>query len=229
VSTMIRIEDLWKCYDEECPDTTAALRGLDLEVDTGEVVALFGRSGSGKTTLFNVIAGLDQPTRGIILLEGRNVHEMGELERTRIRRARIGFVFQSFNLIPTLSALENVLLPLEMLGMPSQPAPEALAAVGLSGKEKRYPHELSGGEQQRVAIARALVKEPSLLLADEPTGNLDTETGDQIMDLIKQLCSRAGTTLLMATHSKRASGIAERILTMKDGRIEGESGETDLS
>jgi putative ABC transport system ATP-binding protein len=176
-----------------------------------------------------VIAGLDQPTRGTILLEGRNVHEMGELERTRIRRARIGFVFQSFNLIPTLSVLENVLLPLEMLGMPSQPAPEALAAVGLSGKGKRYPHELSGGEQQRVAIARALVKEPSLILADEPTGNLDTETGDQIMDLIKRLCSRAGTTLLMATHSKRASGIAGRILTMKDGRIEGEPGETDLS
>jgi putative ABC transport system ATP-binding protein len=217
---MIKIENLWKCYDEDCSDTTAALRGLDMTVDKGEAVALFGRSGSGKTTLFNLIAGLDKPTRGTIFLEGRSVHDLTELERTWIRRSHIGFVFQSFNLIPTLSALENVLLPLQMLKMEPPNALEALTAVGLDGKEKRFPHELSGGEQQRVAIARALVKEPALILADEPTGNLDTETGDQILDLIRELCGRTGTTLLMATHSMRASRITGRILTISDGRIE---------
>lgn len=217
---MIRIENLWKCYDADCSDSTAALRGLDMSIDRGETVALFGRSGSGKTTLFNLIAGLDRPTRGAIFLEGRSVHDLSELQRTWIRRSSIGFVFQSFNLIPTLTALENVLLPLQMLDRKPEDAPKALAAVGLAGKEKRFPHELSGGEQQRVAIARALVKEPVLILADEPTGNLDSETGDQILDLIRELCDRTGTTLLMATHSQRASRIAGRVLTISDGRIE---------
>jgi putative ABC transport system ATP-binding protein len=217
---MIQIEDLWKCYDEDCSDTTAALRGLSMAVSRGETVALFGRSGSGKTTLFNLIAGLDRPTRGTILFEGRSVHDLTELQRTWIRRSRIGFVFQSFNLIPTLSALENILLPIQMLGLSPHHAQETLSAVGLTGKERRFPHELSGGEQQRVAIARALVKEPALILADEPTGNLDTDTGDQILDLVRDLCTRTGTTLLMATHSIRASRITERVLTISDGRIE---------
>jgi putative ABC transport system ATP-binding protein len=225
---MIRIENLWKTYDKDGPQGADALRGLDLQVDTGEVVAIYGRSGSGKTTLFNLIAGLDQPSSGKIYLEGRNIHDLGELERTLIRRARLGFVFQSFNLIPTLSALENVLLPLEMLGKAPDGAMQALEGVGLSGKSKRFPHELSGGEQQRVAIARALVKDPILILADEPTGNLDTETGDQILDLMQELCDRSGTTLVMATHSRRALRIAGRALTMRDGRIAGKSMETEV-
>jgi len=226
---MILIEDLWKCYDEECSDSTAALRGLNMSVSKGETVALFGRSGSGKSTLLNLIAGLDRPTRGTIILDGRSVHDLSELERTWIRRSRIGFIFQSFNLIPTLSSLENILLPLQMLGKEPQHAYEALDSVGLSGKEKRYPHELSGGEQQRVAIARALVKEPALILADEPTGNLDTETGGQILELISGLCARTGTTLLMATHSLKASEIAGRIMTISDGNIAGDTAETVTS
>jgi putative ABC transport system ATP-binding protein len=227
MNPIIRIEKLWKTYDEDGSDGVAALRGLNLEIETGDIVAIYGRSGSGKTTLLNLIAGLDQPTSGNIYLEGLNVHELGEQERTLIRRTRLGFVFQSFNLIPTLSALENVLLPLEMLGKELDRASQALERVGLSGKGKRFPHELSGGEQQRVAIARALVKDPILILADEPTGNLDTETGDQVLELMKELCDGAGTTLLMATHSRQALRIAARALTMSDGRIAGESVETD--
>lgn len=216
---MIRLEDLWKCYDDRSDHGTEALRGLDLSIPRGETVALFGRSGSGKSTLFHLIAGLDRPTRGRIFVDGNDIGRIGEEGRTRIRRERLGFVFQSFNLIPTLSVLENVQLPLQMLGKDRDAARAALDGVGLSGKEKRFPHELSGGEQQRVAIARAIVKEPVLILADEPTGNLDTETGDLVLAILTDLCGRLKATLLMATHSQRASRIAGRILTMEDGRI----------
>lgn len=219
MSAIINIEDLWKCYEgEECGETSA-LRGLDLKVSEGETVAIFGKSGSGKSTLFNLIAGLDRPTRGTITLEGLDIHRMSESERTQFRRSRLGFVFQFFNLIPTLTALENVALPLEMLGRDPKRAQDTLEDVGLSGKMKRFPHELSGGEQQRVAIARAVVKDPVLILADEPTGNLDTDTGDQVLALLEQLAQSTGATLLLATHSDRSSGIASRILTMSDGRI----------
>ncbi len=224
---IIRIEGLWKCYDGEDCGETAALRGLDLDVRAGETVAIYGKSGSGKSTLFNLIAGLDRPTRGIISLEGRPIHEMPEAERTRFRRSRLGFVFQFFNLIPTLTALENVQLPLEMLSREPEAALNVLRTVGLSGKERRYPHELSGGEQQRVAIARAVVKDPALILADEPTGNLDTETGDQVLSLLAKLSRDAGTTLLLATHSERSSRIADRVLTMSDGRITEETAGED--
>lgn len=216
---VIRLEDLWKCYDDRSDHGTEALRGLDLSIPRGETVALFGRSGSGKSTLFHLIAGLDRPTRGRIFVDGQDIGRIGEDGRTRIRRERLGFVFQSFNLIPTLSVLENVQLPLQMLGKDRDAARAALEGVGLSGKEKRFPHELSGGEQQRVAIARAIVKEPVLLLADEPTGNLDTETGDLVLGILTDLCGRLKATLLMATHSQRASRIAARVLTMEDGRI----------
>ena len=219
VSTIIRIEDLWKSYNGDDGGETSALRGLNLEIGRGETAAVYGRSGSGKSTLFNLIAGLDRPTRGTITIEGRDIHRMSEADRTRFRRSRLGFVFQFFNLIPTLTAMENVTLPLEMLGLKPQRARDVLREVGLSGKEKRYPHELSGGEQQRVAIARAVVKDPVLILADEPTGNLDTETGDQVLALLEQMSRNRGTTLLLATHSNRTSLIADRVLTMSDGCI----------
>ena len=221
---VIQVEGLWKCYEEDCPEGSIALRGLNLVVHRGEVVALLGRSGSGKTTLFNLIAGLDRPTEGLIMVEGRDIRDLGEAERTRIRRLRLGFVFQFFNLLPTLTAMENVYLPLELIGRPDpEQAREALKSVGLEGKGGRYPHQLSGGEQQRVAIARALVKQPVLILADEPTGNLDTETGDQVLTLLERLCRERGTTLLMATHSSRSIRIADRVLSMVDGRIDDEA------
>jgi putative ABC transport system ATP-binding protein len=229
VDAIIRIEDLWKCYDGQDCGESSALRGLDLEVRAGDTIAIYGKSGSGKSTLFNLIAGLDRPTRGTIAVQGIDIHGMTESERTQFRRSRLGFVFQFFNLIPTLTALENVALPLEMLGRDPKGARDTLGDVGLSGKLKRFPHELSGGEQQRVAIARAVVKDPVLILADEPTGNLDTETGDQVLALLEQLARNTGATLLLATHSDRSSRIASRILTMSDGRIAGQTSARDLS
>jgi putative ABC transport system ATP-binding protein len=217
---VIKVVDLWKYYDEEGHGGNAALRGTSLEVRRGEVLAIFGKSGSGKSTLLNLIAGLDRPTRGLIEIEGKNLETLGEAGRTELRRTRLGFVFQFFNLIPTLTALENVHLSLELAGISNlQIAGEALAGVSLHGKERRYPHELSGGEQQRVAIARALVKDPALVLADEPTGNLDTMTGNQILKILTSRCRQTGMTLVMVTHTSLACHYADRILTMVDGII----------
>jgi putative ABC transport system ATP-binding protein len=219
---IIRVVDLWKSYREDEGGNGAALRGVSLELARGEVFALMGKSGSGKTTLLNLLAGLDRPTRGLIEIEGRNLETLGEQGRTQMRRKRLGFVFQFFNLLPTLTAFENVSLPLELVGRADPAvARRALAQVGLGGLESRYPHELSGGEQQRVAIARALVKEPVLILADEPTGNLDTATGDQILELLTGQCRRAGMSLLMVTHTAMAGRYADRVLEMVDGAIAG--------
>ncbi|MHB8764693.1 MAG: ABC transporter ATP-binding protein [Deferrisomatales bacterium] len=217
---ILRVTDLWKTYDGCAGPECSALRGAALSVEAGEIVALYGRSGSGKTTLLNLLAGLDRPTRGSIEVEGRDLAVLGEQGRTRFRRTRLGFVFQFFNLLPTLTAFENVFLSLELAGR-ADPAParEALAAVGLAGKEARFPHELSGGEQQRVAIARAVVKRPALILADEPTGNLDTRTGDEVLDLLARQSRETGATLLMATHSPRTSRVADRVLRMADGVV----------
>jgi putative ABC transport system ATP-binding protein len=217
---VIRIVDVWKLYDEDGLDGSAALRGTNLEIAAGEVVALYGKSGSGKTTLLNLLAGLDHPTRGRIEVDGRDLETLGEKGRTQLRRHRLGFIFQFFNLLPTLTAFENVLLSLELAGKPNpEAAQEALRAVGLKGKEHRYPHELSGGEQQRIAIARALVKNPSIILADEPTGNLDTRTGDQILDLLTSRCREVAATLIMATHAPFTCNYADRILQMVDGVV----------
>jgi len=219
-SPVVRVVDLWKEYRENGQVVTQALRGANLEVASGEVVALFGKSGSGKTTLLNMLAGLDSPTRGLIEIDGSNLGELGEAGRTELRRSRLGFIFQFFNLLPTLTAYENVFLALELAGrIQPQAARDALERVGLKGKEHRYPHELSGGEQQRVAIARAIVKEPALILADEPTGNLDTATGDQILQLITRRCREAATSLIMVTHTPLACKYADRILKMVDGVI----------
>lgn len=220
MSPIIRVLDVWKQYNGADLNEGAALRGTNLEVDAGEVVALYGKSGSGKTTLLNLLAGLDRPTRGRIEVEGHDLEALGEGGRTRLRRLRLGFVFQFFNLLPTLTAFENVFLSLEMAGrLDPQAVLDALKAVGLEGKERRFPHELSGGEQQRVAIARAIVKEPAIILADEPTGNLDTRTGDQVLELLSNRCRGIGTTLIMATHSPRTSLVADRVLRMVDGVV----------
>ncbi len=217
---VLRVTDLWKSYDGCGEPDCAALRGTTFAVEAGEVVALYGRSGSGKSTLLQLLAGLDHPTSGRIEVEGRDLASLGERERTRLRRTRIGFVFQFFNLLPTLTALENVFLALELSGRTDLGAARAaLGSVGLAGKEARFPHELSGGEQQRVAIARAVVKQPSLILADEPTGNLDTRTGDEVLDLLARRSRESGATLVMATHSPRTSRVADRVLRMTDGAI----------
>jgi putative ABC transport system ATP-binding protein len=216
---IIRAVDLWKQYGDEGQNGTA-LRGACLEILPGEVVALFGKSGSGKTTLLNLIAGLDRPTKGLIEVEGHDLESIGETGRTDLRRRRLGFIFQFFNLLPTLTAYENVYLSLELLGRPDRKSAEgALAAVGLEGKGTRYPHELSGGEQQRVAIARAIVKEPALILADEPTGNLDTATGNQVLELLQHRCQEHKMSLLMVTHTPLTCKFADRILRMVDGII----------
>lgn len=219
-SLVVRVVDLWKEYREDGQVVTQALRGANLEVVPGEVVALFGKSGSGKTTLLNMLAGLDRPTRGTVEIDGCNLAELGEEGRTRLRRSRLSFIFQFFNLLPTLTAFENVYLALELAGKTDpRAAHTALERVGLKGKENRYPHELSGGEQQRVAVARAIVKEPALILADEPTGNLDTATGDQILQLVTERCRESSMALLMVTHTPLACKYADRILKMVDGVV----------
>ena len=183
-------------------------------------MALYGKSGSGKTTLLNILAGLDRPSRGSVWVEGKDLETLGEEGRTRLRRKRLGFVFQFFNLLPTLTAFENVFLSLELAGNPNpESALNALRDVGLEAKGGRYPHELSGGEQQRVAVARAVVKEPALILADEPTGNLDTKTGEQVLELLTGRCRRLGATLIMATHSPLTCRYSDRILRMVDGLV----------
>jgi len=227
---VIRVHDLWKYYTNDEQDGIA-LRGASLEVMPGEILTLFGKSGSGKTTLLNLIAGLDKPTRGFIEIDGRNIETMGEKGRTELRRNRLGFVFQFFNLLPTLTAFENILFSLELTGK-SNPdnVLEALQAVNLQGKGHRFPHELSGGEQQRVAIARAIVKKPAIILADEPTGNLDTATGIQILDILVSRCRTLGAVLIMVSHAANTCRYADRVFKMEDGIITEEKscGKPDL-
>jgi putative ABC transport system ATP-binding protein len=199
------------------------LEGLTFSVSEGETVALLGASGSGKTTLLNLISGIDNPDSGTVSLDGVNVHALAEPERTLLRRRRIGFVFQFFNLIHTLTVGENVALPLELLGADHASmqarAADLLAAVGLGGLEHRFPETLSGGEQQRAAIARALAHRPALLLADEPTGNLDEDTAGRIIELLGGLARQEGTTLLLVTHSTPVAEVADRVLRLSHGQV----------
>lgn len=225
-SPLIRLRDLTKVY-EEGTRTRSVFRGLNVQVAAGECLVLLGRSGSGKSTLLNLIGGIDLPTGGEVLVRvnGSEVSlaRLSERERTLFRRARIGFIFQFYNLIPTLTVAENVRLPLELNGhsraAQAERVADLLAAVGLADRGTSFPDRLSGGEQQRVAIARALVHDPALLLADEPTGNLDIETGRTVLDLLDRLVRQRGKTLVMVTHSPEVIGVADRVLTMRDGRL----------
>ena len=199
------------------------LRGVDLELRRGEFLALQGASGAGKSTLLHLLGGLDTPTRGEIELAGRNLAALRPRDLARLRRQEVGFIFQAYHLLPELDALENVCLPAGMARVPAAQAAargrELLARVGLAARLEHKPYELSGGEQQRVAIARALINQPPLLLADEPTGNLDSRTGGEIIELLCALRNEQQTTLIMATHDPRVAARAPRIVELVDGRI----------
>ncbi len=198
-----------------------ALRGVDLDVRAGELVAVMGPSGSGKSTLMHLLAGLDRPTSGTVTIAGTELSALGDAALTRLRREHIGFIFQFFNLLPMLDAEENVVLPLSIAGEKPDKAwvAELMGKVGLTDRGSHRPAELSGGEQQRVAIARALVTQPTILLADEPTGNLDSKTGGEILELMRQSVDAYGQTTIMVTHDPRAAAIADRILFIADGLI----------
>ncbi len=220
--SMLTVENLARAYYTGST-RQVVFDALSFSVAQGETVALLGASGSGKTTLLNLISGIDSPDSGKVLLDSVDVHALAEPERTLLRRRQIGFVFQFFNLIPTLKVGENVALPLELLGADEaaaqQRAAELLEDVGLGGLAQRYPETLSGGEQQRAAIARALAHRPALLLADEPTGNLDEDTGGRIIALLTALARQQGTTMLLVTHSTRIAEAADRVLRLSHGRV----------
>jgi putative ABC transport system ATP-binding protein len=208
-----------------------ALRGVSLEVTRGQLVAVMGPSGSGKSTLMHILAGLDKPTSGTVTIAGTEITRLDDTQMTHLRRDHIGFVFQFFNLLPMLTAEENVLLPLSIAGeKPDQAWLEQLMTkTGLSDRRKHRPSELSGGQQQRVAIARALVTKPTILFADEPTGNLDSKTGGEILDLLRDSARDYNQTIVMVTHEARAAAIADRILFLADGLIVKELTDTDAA
>ena len=220
---LVRLRSLTKTY-REGERTRTVLNGVELGIKRGAFVVLLGRSGAGKSTLLNLISGIDLPTAGEVVIGETNLTRLSERERTLFRREKIGFIFQSFNLIPTLTVAENVLLPLELNDRATEADRERalgfLAEVGLGDRGDSFPDRLSGGEQQRVAIARALAHEPLLLLADEPTGNLDYETGRQVMDLLHRLVRQTGTTMLVVTHDRDFLDRSDRILRMREGQLQ---------
>jgi putative ABC transport system ATP-binding protein len=224
---LLQLRHLSKSY-REGESERPVFRNLNAAIGRGEFVVLLGRSGSGKSTLLNLISGIDLPEAGEVLIDGTCLNRLSEQRRTLFRRAHIGFIFQFYNLIPTLKVLENLLLPLELQGE-SGPAAEGrarllLEQVGLADRAESYPDRLSGGEQQRIAIARGLIHRPALLLADEPTGNLDAETGRQVLDLLDRLARERQRTTLMVTHSPEIARRADRILTIAGGQLVEQAG-----
>ena len=216
---MIQVSDVWKIYNH---NKVEALKGVSLNIKKGEFLIIMGPSGSGKSTLINMIGGLDRPTRGNIIISGKNINQFSEDQLSILRRDGIGLIFQFFNLLPTLTAAENIALPLYLKKIPKRKAlkrvDDILELVGLPGRKNHYPEQLSGGEMQRVAIARALVINPVMILADEPTGNLDSNTGEAILKLIKFTAEKFDCTVIMVTHNHRIAQYGDRIITFKDGR-----------
>jgi len=218
MSELVRLTDITKVYQG---GVTGALNGVSLSIDRGEFSAIMGPSGSGKSTLLNLVAGLDRPSSGSVVVGGTELGRLGEAGLARFRRDRVGFVFQFFHLLPNLTALENVLIPAQLKGRTSVEAAgrKLLSRLGIDDIAHRYPAKLSGGQQQRVAIARALINQPDLLLADEPTGALDTKSGDQVMELLAQL-HQQGQTIVLVTHDpKLATRYAARVISIMDGRV----------
>jgi putative ABC transport system ATP-binding protein len=219
----IRLERVRKLYHAGEPDEVRALDGVDLTIAPGEYLSIEGPSGSGKTSLLNLLGLLDVPSDGRVLWQGAPVEALPERERTRLRRTGIGFIFQRFYLLPTLTALENVELPLQAAGVPGadrrRRAQSLLAQVGLADRERSFPHQLSGGEEQRVAIARAFANSPQLLLADEPTGELDSVRAQQVLDLLEEAHRRSGAAVVVVTHNPTVAARATRHLVMRDGRV----------
>jgi ABC-type lipoprotein export system ATPase subunit len=226
---VIRAVNLHKVYTRG-RERVEALRGVDLEVARGAFVVVRGPSGSGKSTLLHLLGGIDRPSRGSVLVNGTSLETAGERELTRFRRDHVGFIFQFYNLLPSIPALDNVILPLLAQSWPYAKArrrgAEMLAQVGLEGRWDHLPAELSGGEQQRVAIARALIVEPVIVLADEPTGDLDSESARGVMDLMSELNRRSGTTFVVATHNPELAARADRTFDLRDGRLQPGRGET---
>ncbi len=222
---IMELQDVWKIYRMGEFDVPA-LAGIELAVKPGEFVAITGPSGCGKSTMLNMIGCLDMPTRGKVLLEGRDISEFNSNELARVRGKKIGFIFQTFNLYPTLTALENIRLPMRIHEFPEKDVEDTsiklLEMVGLSERGSHFPAQLSGGQQQRVAVARALSTAPTILLADEPTGNLDTKSGGEVMDVFKRLNSE-GLTIVIITHDQKIAGSAGRVVKMLDGKIVGET------
>ena len=221
-SEIIRVRGLRKTYHVGDVDVHA-LRGVDLDVGRGEFLAIIGPSGSGKSTLFHILGGLAPPSAGEVLIDGADLRKLSESKRTEMRQKKIGFVFQKYNLLPTLTARDNIAIAQALAGVTTQPPgfDEILTFLGIKHRLTHKPRALSGGEQQRVAIARALVNQPAILLADEPTGNLDTLNSTAVLDILRDLNHRAGQTILMITHNPEAAAFADRTVAMRDGRIVG--------
>ncbi len=221
-SSIVQVSALTKSIDTGT-HRVDILRGIDFEIPSGQFVAIMGQSGSGKSTLLGLLAGLDSPSSGHVVLDGVDITGLREDELAKVRGKKIGFVFQSYQLLPTLTAEENVLLPHELAGgdtnVGMKRAQDLLKQVGLDGRMDHYPVQLSGGEQQRVALARAFMAKPPILMADEPTGNLDSENGQHVLELLISLNRREGTTLVLVTHDRALASYADRIITLKDGRV----------
>ena len=222
MTTVLEARELWKVYDTGT-NRVEALRKVSVSLKPGEMVAVMGPSGCGKTTLLNCLSGLDEISSGEVLIHGQPLSQMSDYDLTSLRGSQLGFIFQSFNLLPVLTAVENVELPLLMAGNPPrearQKALEALNAVGLGDRDGHLPAELSGGQQQRVTIARSFVHDPAVIFADEATGNLDSQTSDEIIDLLLSLNAERGVTMLLVTHDSEIAARCSRVLVMQDGRI----------
>ena len=222
MTTVLEARELWKVYDTGT-NRVEALRKVSVSLKPGEMVAVMGPSGCGKTTLLNCLSGLDEISSGEVLIHGQPLSQMSDYDLTALRGSQLGFIFQSFNLLPVLTAVENVELPLLMAGSPPREAREkaleALEAVGLADRDGHLPAELSGGQQQRVTIARSFVHDPAVIFADEATGNLDSQTSDEIIDLLLSLNAERGVTMLLVTHDSEIAARCSRVLVMQDGRI----------